>query len=199
MKMLIISGNPKKNGLCYELTEELSRGVRDGGGEGEVITLETVDRCQVCGDGWGPCRERHSCVFGEGDGFNEAQEKIRAADALCLITPVYWAEMAESLKCFCDRIRRCEASKHFTGQGAESIFAGKRTLLVASAGGSGNGLLSCLEQMDRFCRHTGAVIFDYIGVNRWNEDYKKQALYAAGKAIAGGRKAGESLKGAPSP
>jgi hypothetical protein len=33
-------------------------------------------------------------------------------------------------------------------------------------------MLSCLEQMDRFCRHTGAVIFDYIGINRWNSDYK---------------------------
>jgi hypothetical protein len=54
-------------------------------------------------------------------------------------------------------------------------------------------MLSCLEQMDRFCRHTGAVIFDYIGVNRWNNDYKKSAAYAAARAMAEGRLAGETL------
>jgi hypothetical protein len=54
-------------------------------------------------------------------------------------------------------------------------------------------MLTCLEQMDRFCRHTGAVIFDYIGINRWNHDYKKAAAYAAAKAMAAGRRAGETV------
>jgi hypothetical protein len=49
--------------------------------------------------------------------------------------------------------------------------------------------------MDRFCRHTGAVIFDYIAVNRWNNDYKKKAAYAAARAIAEGRKNGETYLG----
>jgi multimeric flavodoxin WrbA len=94
--------------------------------------------------------------------------------------------MAEGLKCFFDRLRRCE----FGQQGA---LSGKPTLLVASAGGSGNGLLTCLEQMDRFCRHSGAAIYDYFGINRWNNDYKRLAIYAAGKAMAEGRKAGETI------
>jgi hypothetical protein len=47
--------------------------------------------------------------------------------------------------------------------------------------------------MDRFCRHTGAVIFDYIGINRWNNDYKKATIYAAAKAMAEGRKNGETV------
>jgi hypothetical protein len=47
--------------------------------------------------------------------------------------------------------------------------------------------------MDRFCRHTGAVIFDYIGVNRWNNDYKKATIYAAAKAMTEGRKNGETV------
>jgi hypothetical protein len=47
--------------------------------------------------------------------------------------------------------------------------------------------------MDRFARHTEAAIFDYIGVNRWNRDYKKKAAYAAAKAIAEGRKNGDTL------
>jgi multimeric flavodoxin WrbA len=94
--------------------------------------------------------------------------------------------MAETLKTFFDRLRRCEF-------GQSGILAGKQVLLVASPGGTGNGMLSCLEQMDRFCRHTGAVIFDYIGVNRWNHDYKKHAVYAAARAMAEGRRAGKTV------
>jgi multimeric flavodoxin WrbA len=192
MKFLIISGNPKKDGLCHAVTEEIIRGVKEGGAECEVLTLEKLERCHVCGSGWGTCREQHRCAFGS-DGFDAAQEKVKAAGAYCFITPVYWGEMAEALKSFFDRLRRCEATKQFSGNASDSAFAGKPVLLVASPGGSGNGMLTCLEQMDRFCRHTGAVIFDYIGINRWNNDYKKQAAYAAAKAMAQGRKAGETL------
>jgi multimeric flavodoxin WrbA len=96
--------------------------------------------------------------------------------------------MAESLKCFFDRLRRCENLMKPNG-----ALANKQVLLVASAGGTGNGILTCLEQMDRFCRHTNAVIFDYIGVNRWNNDYKKSAIKAAAKAMVSGRKNGETI------
>jgi multimeric flavodoxin WrbA len=186
MRYLIISGNPKKDGLCHSLIQEVMRGAKEGGAETELLTVEKLDRCHVCGGGWGVCREEHRCSFGD-DGFTALQEAVRKADRLCFITPVYWAEMAEGIQSFFDRLRRCEF-------GQNGALSGKPVLLVASPGGSGNGLLSCLEQMDRFCRHTGAVIFDYIGVNRWNRDYKSPAIYAAARAMAEGRNAGESLQ-----
>lgn len=185
MKFLIITGNPKTEGLCKSVTDEIVRGAREGGAETEIVSVENFGRCRVCGDGWGTCRNDHYCSYGD-DGFTGAQEKIRAADALCIITPVYWGEAAEGLKCFLDRLRRCEF-------GQVGALSGKQVLLAASPGGSGNGLLSCLEQLDRFCRHTGAVIFDYIGVNRWNSDYKRAAAYEAAKAMACGRKAGTTV------
>ena len=185
---LIISGNPKTEGLCWSVTEAVRRGAADGGEETVTLTTEGMDRCRVCGTGWGTCRTERRCEFG-GDGFDEAVESVRRADKICIITPVYWGEMAEGLKSFLDRLRRCESMMRDTG-----ALAGKPVLLIASPGGSGNGALTCLEQMDRFCRHTGAVIFDYIGVNRWNQDYKREAAYAAAKAIAAGRRAGETLQ-----
>ncbi|GHV70418.1 flavodoxin family protein [Spirochaetia bacterium] len=185
MKYLVISGNPKLTGLCYSIREKILQGAKDGGAETELLRMERHERCRVCGDGWGTCREQHHCAFAS-DGFGEAQDIVRQADMYCFITPVYWGEMAEGLKCFFDRLRRCEF-------GPKGILAGKQVLLAASAGGTGNGLLTCLEQMDRFCRHTGAVIYDVIAVNRWNRDYKAQAAYSAAKAMAEGRKAGESL------
>jgi multimeric flavodoxin WrbA len=193
MKYVIISGNPKKDGLCAAVTEEVRRGAEDGGDQVEIVTVEKLQRCHVCGNGWGTCREKHSCAFGD-DGFSAAQEAVKSADRLCFITPVYWGEMAESLKCFFDRLRRCEFDMPWSPRTEQkAALSGKQILLIASAGGSGNGILTCLDQMDRFCRHTGAVIFDYIGINRWNNDYKKKAVYAAAKAMAEGRKAGENL------
>jgi multimeric flavodoxin WrbA len=185
MRYLIISGNPKDKGLCQSVFEEIVRGAEDGGAEVEVLTVEALERCRVCGDGWGICRAENRCEFG-GDGFDAAQESVRKADTVCIITPVYWGETAEGLKSFLDKLRRCEF-------GQNGALSGKQVLLVASPGGTGNGMLSCLEQLDRFCRHTGAVIFDYIGINRWNNDYKRQAAYAAAKAMAEGREAGKTI------
>jgi multimeric flavodoxin WrbA len=71
MNYLIISGNPKRGGLCHSVREEARRGALDGGAEVEVLTLEKLDRCHVCGNGWGTCREEHTCAFGD-DGFNVA-------------------------------------------------------------------------------------------------------------------------------
>jgi multimeric flavodoxin WrbA len=194
MKYLIVSGNPKKDGLCHAVTEEVRRGAADGGAEVEVLSVGTLERCQGCGDGWGTCYQKHVCAFGN-DGFSAAQESVKAAGQLCFITPVDFGEMAESLNCFLDRLRRCEVDMPLAPRtGQKAALSGKQILLVASAGGSGMGALTCLEQMDRFCRFTGAVIFDHIGINRWNNDYKKSAVYAAAKAMAGGRKAGESLQ-----
>jgi multimeric flavodoxin WrbA len=192
MKYLVISGNPKKDGLCHSVTEEILRGAKDGGAETELLTVEKLERCHVCGNGWGTCSKGHYCSFGA-DGFTAAQEAVKKADAFCFITPVYWAEMAEGLKSFFDRLRRCESAIFAQGGDSLRVLLEKPVLLVASPGGSGNGALTCLEQMDRLCRHTGAVIFDYISVNRWNNDYKKVSAYAAARSMAEGRKNGDTL------
>ncbi|MCL2020426.1 MAG: flavodoxin family protein [Oscillospiraceae bacterium] len=196
MNFLIISGNPKTDGLCKDITAHIERGARQGGADVEIITMEKVSRCNVCGDGWGTCSKQNVCEFGEvtpsgeADRFNSIQDKIKGADLLCFITPVYWGEVAEGLKAFMDRLRRCE----FALFGGVGVLKGKQTLLVASPGGSGNGLLTCLQQMERFCQHTGAIVFDYIGINRWNQGYKKTAAYNAALLMAQGIKNGETTE-----
>ncbi|MHC1745751.1 MAG: flavodoxin family protein [Negativicutes bacterium] len=188
MRICILSGNPKRNGLCQSIIDSVKLGAIDGGAEVEEIRLCDFKllRCQVCSDGWGPCRDENYCTYGE-DGFNEIKARVQLSDAIVIVSPVYWGETTEALKSFLDRLRRCE----FNGK---ETLRNKQVLLIASAGGTGNGVLSCLEQMDRFCRHTGAIIFDYIGVNRWNNDYKRLAAKTAAYAIAIGRKNGETVK-----
>ena len=189
MNYLIIHGNPKDDGICHSLMEEVIRGAKDGGANVQVLSANDIPRCRMCDDGWGVCYKGHNCVFGDDDGFNEAQSTVKTADAICIISPVYWWEVSESLKAFLDRIRRCE---NWLG-GHVGALNGKSVLLIATAGGSGNGILPCLDQMDRFCKHTEAKAFDYLGVNRWNQDYMRAAAYTAAKAMAEGRKHGDTV------
>jgi multimeric flavodoxin WrbA len=187
MKIGILSGNPKKDGLCQSVIDAVREGALEGEAKVDEIRLcdYEIGRCHDCGDGWGTCRSGHFCTYGE-DGFNSARERVAACDAIILVSPVYWGETTEALKTFIDRLRRCEFNP-------DGRLRNKQAILIAVPGGSGNGLLSCLEQMDRFCRHTGMLIFDYIGVNRWNSDYKRLAARAAGLALAAGRKNGDTV------
>ena len=187
MKICILSGNPKNDGLCQSAVEAAKDGAQRSGAQVDELRLcdMNIARCQVCGTGWGTCQEENRCIY-EDDGFDEAVARVKDCDALIMVTPVYWGETSEALKSFLDRLRRCEF-------GGEGLLSGRQVLLIASPGGSGNGLLSCLEQMDRFCRHTGAQIFDYIGLNRWNSDYKQEAVRAAAQAMASGRKNADTV------
>ena len=188
MKFLVLSGNPKKDGLCRKITDAIIGGAREGGAEVSEVNANGLTLCHVCDTGWGTCLREHKCTFGN-DGFDALRDAVKNADAVAMITPVYWGEMAEGLKAFCDRFRRCE---NFL-VGNKGALAGKNTLLVASPGGSGRGGLTALSQMERFCEHTSAVIFDYFVINRWNNDYKREAVHAAAKAMAQGRKNGETV------
>jgi len=178
MKYVIVDGNPKSDGLCYSVMESIIKGAEAARADIEIIKPD-YDRCRVCNNGWGDCQTKRRCSF-EDDGFNQAMDTLASADVVCFITPVYWHEMAEGIKCFIDKLRRCE-------RGAEGRLSGKSILLVASAGGTGNGLVNCMHQMEQFCRHTYMKIFDFIAVNRWNADYKREAAYAASQAMASGR------------
>lgn len=179
MKILILSGTPKREGLCHLCVEAAETGAAHSGADWETVRLcdYPLARCAVCGDGWGTCREEHVCCHG-GDGFSDLQRKVAEAGAYILITPVYWGEMSEIMKAFTDRLRRCEATK-----GEYGAMAGKPALLVASPGGSGNGMVSCLEQMERLSRHLGTSVFDMVGVTFRSLAYKLPVVTEAAAAM----------------
>jgi hypothetical protein len=59
--------------------------------------------------------------------------------------------------------------------------------MVAVAGGGGGGIVTTFADIERAISQMGgdewprerAGIFDYIAVNRWNQDYKRETLKAA--------------------
>ena len=184
MRYLIVLGSPDLDGISLSVMKEVARGAQDGGADVQTLALDGIGPCRGCNDGWGECRSEHLCAYGK-DGFDEAQEQVRQMDAFCVITPVYWEDASDVLTNFLERLRRCEL-------GQIGALASKPVLFVAFPGGADNSLLSCLERMDKFCRNTGAVIFDCLSVNPWNSDYVKLSAYSAGKVMAYGRKAVET-------
>jgi len=193
MKLLIISGTPNKDGLCQSLVTAASETAAAGGADVTIVNLAgySLLQCKMCGGGWGKCLSENRCEYGGEDGFDDIQKQCAEADAFVFVTPVYYREPSEAFKTFLSRIRRCESTKN-EKNGNVSSFVNKPTILVAAAGG-GVGMIIALAEMERALDHMGGVqnpparngIFDYIAVNSWNQEYKRDTLRASVAALVG--------------
>jgi multimeric flavodoxin WrbA len=174
---LIITASPNAGGLTAACGRAALEGIKKAGGIAEIVDISALKLmpCLICGNGWGPCRDTAKCTTTE-DIFPVLQQKVRESEGIALVTPVYWGQPSERMKYFLDRFRRCEALNK-NGSAAQ----GKRADLIAAAGGSGNGTVSCLAEMDQWCRHVGAVPKERIGVTRFN---REQILPAITEAAA---------------
>jgi multimeric flavodoxin WrbA len=178
MRLVILQSSPNQNGLTAACAAAAAEGARAAGAEVDDVRLNDagIGLCKACDDGWGTCRTEHRCS--QDDGFNALHARVAAADALIIVTPVYWGEPSETAKAFLDRLRRCEAPR-----GEESALAGKWVLAVAAAGGSGNGTLTCLSSLERLLFHVRARPFDLIGITRRSREYKLDAIRRAAQAM----------------
>ncbi len=175
---IVISSSPNQNGLTASCVEAVTTGIHEAGQHAEHIDLckMSLERCRQCGNGWGQCRTDNTCIIG--DDFAELQRMLSIADGVVLITPVYYGELSESMKTACDRIRRCQAPR-----GDNAILKNKPIIAIAAAGGSGNGTLSCLTQMERFIQQGHAHVQDLVGVTRRNRGYKLDAIRIAAREM----------------
>ncbi len=176
MKVLVVTASPNEDGLTAACGDAARQGVVDGHSRARVINLHSfhLDRCTVCGTGWGTCRTEHQCCLD--DDFADLQGMFGEAEAYVLVTPVYFGEPSESFKALADRLRRCEATKP---EDSPSVLSGKPTLAVAAAGGSGGGAVHCLGEMERLLRQLGAVPFDCIPVTQRSREYQLETIHDA--------------------
>ena len=160
---VIITSSPNADGLTAACGNAVFAGITGAGGEAEIydISAAKLEPCRVCGDGWGICRNSSKCVID--DVLSDLQAKIRAAEGVVLVTPVYFGQPSERMKYFLDRFRRCEGFNN-----NDSAASGKQFDLIAAAGGSGNGTATCLAEMVHWCRQVKAVARERIGVTRFN-------------------------------
>ncbi|MDR0898689.1 MAG: flavodoxin family protein [Oscillospiraceae bacterium] len=176
---IIITASPNKDGLTAACGQAMKTGIEAAHGQVELIDIseEKLSPCLICGNGWGSCISSAKCVVS--DALSDLQAKIRRADGVALVTPVYFGQPSERMKYFLDRFRRCEA---FNQQG--SAAKGKPIDLIAAAGGSGNGTAPALVEMETWCRHVGAIPGERIGVTRFNRETMLKAIEAAGARLA---------------
>ena len=178
---IIITASPNKDGLTAACGEAAIAGITGAGGKTEIFDISALklEPCRICGNGWGNCRETGKCIID--DCLPEVQAKIKDAEGIFVITPVYWQQPSERMKYFCDRLRRCEAIRD-----GGSWMTDKQINLVAAAGGSGNGTAQCLTELEQWCRHIRAIPQERIGITRFNRDKMLKVIEYAGRRMVSG-------------
>ena len=176
MHTLIVWASPNEDGLTASAKNKVIEGIHASGGEVKEVHLNKykIDACLACEDGWGQCRSQGSCIIE--DDFAEIYKSFVSAEKIVLITPVYWHDLAENLKCLLDRMRRSE-TKH------NHFLRGKKCLIIACAGGSGLGAINCLCNLENILSHMDMEIVERLPVIQFNREYMLPALIEAGKAF----------------
>ena len=177
----VITSSPNSDGLTAACGSTALEGIRNAGGEAELIDISAakLEPCRICGDGWGICRNSASCMID--DILPELQKKIRSSEGIFLVTPVYFGQPCERMKFFFDRFRRCEAFNN-----DDSSAAGKQINLIAAAGGSGNGTATCLVEMEQWCYKVGAIPQERIGITRFNREPVMRVIADAAERLVKG-------------
>lgn len=178
MRVVGLNASPNEDGLTATMLASALEGAAEAGAQTEIVHMKRLEllACRQCENGWGLCRREGRCVIE--DDFQALREKLHGADALVISTPVYFGEVSEVAKNFLDRLRRCERAGP-----QQSPLEGKPAVGIAAAGGSGGGIVSCQQVLERYFGHLQWRLFDLIPVTRLTRSYKTETARAAGKAL----------------
>ena len=180
MKALMISGSRNPDGQTAQAAGAVLKGIAAAGGVSETVFLPSanIESCRQCDEkGWGTCRSEGHCVVE--DDMDSLAGKIQGADVLIFATPVYYGDLAESIRAFTDRLRRCATHmKDPTG------IKGKPTIGICVAGGGGGGAPNCSVSLERVLSRIGFDVVDMIPVRRQNLEAKKRQLELVGGWLA---------------
>ncbi|MBP5194329.1 MAG: flavodoxin family protein [Clostridia bacterium] len=100
MKVLILNGSPRAGGNSEKLVREMTDVFDSLGADYEVVSVGNKDirGCIACGY----CSTHDGCVFG--DIVSEVAAKLKEADGLVLVSPVYYASPNGTLISLLDRL-----------------------------------------------------------------------------------------------
>ena len=99
MKILGISGSPRRGGNTELLFDKALDGAREAGAEAEKVILNELSflPCQECGD----CDETGACPIP--DDMQPVYGKLEDADTLTLASPIFFGSLTAQTKMFIDR------------------------------------------------------------------------------------------------
>lgn len=101
MKVVAFNGSPKEHGNTYEALNIITNELTKENIEVEIVHVgnKTIKGCQGCGACFRSKNER--CIID--DEVNEWIQKMKEADGILLGSPVHYAGVAGTMKCFLDR------------------------------------------------------------------------------------------------
>lgn len=179
MKNIIIISSSFRNKSNSELlAQQALQGALDAGNSAELITLmnKEIRFCKGCL----ACQRTMKCVIK--DDVNEILEKIKSADTVVFVTPIYYYELSGQLKTLLDRLNPLYPQEYsFRDVYLMTTSAEEGDEVVETAVGGLKGWIACFEK----ARYAG--VFNGGGVNDANEASGREdmlkAAYEFGKEL----------------
>lgn len=108
MKILVLTGSPRKNGNSNTLADNFIKGAQEQGHE--IVRFDAAEKnvhpCIACNS----CGMDGPCVFD--DDFNFVREHIIKADLVVFATPMYYFGISSQLKAVIDRFYAINGQIH---------------------------------------------------------------------------------------
>ena len=128
MNVTAINGSPRKEGNTWHALMGVGKQLQENGINFEILHIgnQPIRGCMACGTCAKNRDEKCSITT---DSVNESIQLIKKADGLILASPVYFAGIAGTLKCFLDRafmVAGCNGAL-FRQKVAASVVAVRRT------------------------------------------------------------------------
>lgn len=128
MKILILNGSPRCQGLISRMLDIMAEEARIRGAEVEAISIHKL-QVRPC-TGCMACRSRQACVLPE-DNAQRTLQKIQWADVLIVGSPCYWGNMNGHLKVVFDRIVYGMMGESPKGI-PQALHKGKKAVIVST-------------------------------------------------------------------
>jgi len=149
--VLIILGSPRKHGNSELLARQAGEGIKKAGGSAEYIRLNglNIAPCQGCGN----CDSSGNCIVK--DDMTELYTRVDVADALLLVSPVYFYGLTGQCKIFIDRFQARWARRYLK----KTIYReneNRKGFFLSTAATHGQNMFQC-------CKYTAKYFFDAAG------------------------------------
>ncbi|MCL1881470.1 MAG: flavodoxin family protein [Oscillospiraceae bacterium] len=134
MKVALINGSPHENGTTAFALGVIAKSLKEKSVESEIFQIGSrgLQGCKACY----ACYKTGKCVID--DGLNQLAEGIHACDGLVVGSPVYYAGINGTLKCFLDRL-------FYSGTGRFRFKPAAGITAMRRAGGT-----AALESINRY-------------------------------------------------
>jgi multimeric flavodoxin WrbA len=190
MKILGISGSPRRSGNTELLLDRALEGAREQGAETEKIILNELSflPCQECGD----CDETGVCPIT--DDMQPLYGKLEESDALIIASPIFFGSLTAQTKMFIDRCQCYWVSKYILKRPRNKVKPRSGLFLCVCSSNREDYFRDSEKLMKMFfasldISYVGALF--YPGINGKGEILSHPTAlsdaFNAGRSLAGGK------------